>query len=157
MFCPKCGKADNAPETYCRQCRIYLFDFDKPVKRRTKPEDHIKANAVLSLMTAIASLTLSILLFSMFLGREDTPVIIYVTAGFLIAMTAWQVQTFWRTMLLKKHFRKQKPAAETTEEQNETPSLQAKTTNDLLPEADFENYVPAGVVERTTRKLKSGK
>ena len=156
MFCPKCGKADQSPETYCRQCGNYLPDFDKPARRQTSPEEHIKANAALSLMTAIASLTLAILLFTFFLGKEGTPALIYITAGFLIAITGWQIQTFWRTLLLKKHFKKQKklPPAP-AETQNAPREFETKTTNPLLTEAVFENHVPASVVEKTTRKLRN--
>jgi hypothetical protein len=155
MFCPNCGKADQSPETYCRQCGNYLYDYDKPVKRRQTPEDHIKANAALNLMTAISSVTLSILLFSIFLGRPDTHPVIYVTAGFLLAITAWQIQTFWRTMLLRQHFKKQKNrAADQPENPAAASSIESPPTRAQLNEADFENFAPASVVERTTKKLK---
>jgi hypothetical protein len=154
MFCPKCGKADQSPETFCRQCGQYLQDYEKSVKKKIQPEEHLKANLFLNLLTALTSLTLAILLYSIFLGKEDTPVIIYVTAGFLTAMTAWQVQTFWRTILLRKHFKKRNAAQKTSAEIQAAPYLESKPTNELLPEADFKDYVPASVVEKTTRKLK---
>src|SRR5688572_25517708 len=153
MYCPKCGKSDQSPETFCRQCGNYLPDFDQPAKKVTTPEEHIKANATLSMLTAVASLTLSILLFLIFKNHPDTHPIIYVTAGFLIAITAWQIQTFWRTLLLRKHFKKRgKPSKSAAENQNAPLDLETKPTNQLLSEADFENYVPATVVEKTTRK-----
>jgi hypothetical protein len=156
MFCPKCGKADQSPETYCRQCGQYLQDYEKSLKKKIQPEEHLKANLFLNLLTAITSLTLAILLYSIFLGKADTPIIIYVTAGFLTAMTAWQVQTFWRTILLRKHFKKSKATEQTPPEiQTEPPYLESKPTNELLPEADFKDYVPASVVEKTTRKLRN--
>ena len=155
MFCPKCGNADQSPETYCRQCGNYLHDFDNSVKKKIQPEEHIKANLFLNLLTAITSLTLAILLYSIFLGREDTPIIIYITAGFLTAMTAWQVQTFWRTILLRKHFKKRKNEAENqTIHQTEPQNIESMTTKELLPEADLSNLVRTSVVENTTRKLK---
>jgi len=158
MFCPKCGKADQSPETYCRQCGNYLQDYEKTVKKPVTPDVHLKANLFLNLLTAITSLTLAILLYSIFLGKQDTPVIIYVTAGFLTAMTAWQVQTFWRTILLRKHFKKHKNNEQSsTEYETAPPYLAPKPTNELLPEADFKDYVPASVVEKTTRKLRSKK
>ena len=152
MYCPKCGKADQKTETYCRQCGSFLPDFEKPAKKQTTPEEHIKANAALSLMTVIASLILATLLFLTFRNHPDTHPVIYVTGGFLIAISAWQIQTFWRTLLLRKHFKKPK-----RESKNQTaPSaFEAKPTNQLLPEADYENHVPASVVEKTTRKLRS--
>ncbi len=60
-------------------------------------------------MTAVVSLSLAITLYAMFIGREGTPWILYVVFGFLIAMTAWQVQTFIRTRMLRKQFEKMKP------------------------------------------------
>src|SRR5262245_607511 len=100
MFCPKCGNPDQAPETYCRRCGVFLPDLSKPGKAPVRPEDHIKANAFLSALSMVTSFTLAILLYWRFLGRPDTPMVIYVTGGFLIAMGCWQVQTLWRTLLL---------------------------------------------------------
>ena len=154
MFCPKCGKADQQPETYCRQCGNYLNDFDKPAKKRTTPEQHLTANTVLSLMTAVTSLTLAILLYSYYLGKPDTPAIIYATAGFLTAMTAWQIQTFWRSLLLRKHFKKQKPeSANQLSGSNELQYVPAMLTKELLNEADLSNIVSNSVTENTTKNL----
>ena len=155
MFCPKCGNADQQPETYCRQCGIFLVDFDKPTKKPISPQEHLKANSWLSLMTAIVSLTLAILLYSFFLGKNDTPAIIYITAGFLTAMCAWQVQTFWRTLLLKKHFKSPKNnKIVETESSNITPLyVKPVQTNKLLVRADLSNLVPPSVVEDTTKHL----
>ncbi len=154
MYCPKCGKSDQSPETYCRQCGIYLTDFEKLAKKETSPEDHIKANAFLNLLTAITSLTLAILLYTMFLGKEDTPVIIFITAGFLTAMTAWQIQTFWRTILLRKHFKKRtNDAANQTANKSEPQIVGTMPTRELLNEADLSNIVPASVTENTTKLL----
>ena len=151
MFCPKCGKADQSPETFCRQCGSFLPDFDKSVKKPVTPEEHVNANAVLSAMTVVASLILATLLYLTFRNHPDTHPVIYVTGGFLIAISAWQIQTFWRTMLLRKHFKKPKRESEN---QTAPSAFEAKPTNQLLPDADFEDYVPASVVEKTTRKLK---
>ena len=163
MFCPKCGKSEQSPETYCRQCGNYLQDYTKPAKRENTPEQHLKANIFLNLLTAVTSLTLAILLYAMFLGKEDTPIIIYITAGFLTAMTAWQIQTFWRTLLLRKHFKKRKADAahQTAEETKENvapqnvapPNFESMPTRELLNEADLSNIVPSSVTENTTRHL----
>jgi hypothetical protein len=79
--------------------------------------------------------------------------VIYVTAGFLIAISAWQIQTFWRTMLLRKHFKQTKNQILSTPD-DQPPAFESKPTNELLPEADLKDYVPASIVEKTTRKLK---
>lgn len=151
MFCPNCGAAEQSPETYCRKCGTFLHDFDKPEKRETPAEEHIKVNSTLSIMTAVASLSLAIILYNMFIGLEGTPWIIYVVFGFLVAITAWQVQTFIRTRILKKQFEKMKP-----KRAEDIGVLDRAVVNEaarLLDEADFQNIVPASVTDRTTKNL----
>lgn len=146
MFCPKCGKSEQSPETYCRQCGIFLPDLSKPVKLPLPPEEHIKANIVLSSMTIVASFTLAILLWSMLAFRENTHPLIYVTAGLLFAMGIWHIQTLWRTLLLRKHLKKSKPPQESVLEDG-------SATGKLLEQADFENVVPPSVIDHTTKHL----
>ncbi|MEW6206997.1 MAG: hypothetical protein AB1631_01420 [Acidobacteriota bacterium] len=140
MFCPKCGNADQKPEAFCRRCGIYLPDVDKLEKKVIPPEQHLTANSILSLMTALVSLTLAILLHAFFTSRDDTPPLIYITAGFLTAMFFWQAQTFWRMRQLKKHFPKRK--------KEEKVEVDALDTNPLI-----ESAAPPSVVESTTRRL----
>ena len=149
MFCPKCGNADQLPETFCRRCGSFLPDLSKSLKKRQGPEDHIKANTVLSALTIGVSFTLAALLY-IFLGfRPETHPLIYATAGFLIAIGAWHIQTLWRSILLKRHFQK-KGIAATAETQGVLP---AASTDKFLQQADAANIVPASVTERTTRNL----
>lgn len=155
MFCPKCGKAEQKAETFCRQCGEFLPNFDRKAKKKVTPEEHLKVNAVLSFMTGIVSLALAISLYVVFLGKENTHPIIYITAGFLTAIFAWQVQTFWRSLLLKKHFKRRELSERTNiaTEADPTEQFEAAKTRELLNEADFSNAVPATVTENTTRQL----
>ncbi len=154
MFCPKCGNADQRPESYCRQCGIFLPDIEKLKKKEIPPEQHIQVNSVLSLMTAIASGVLTILLHAFFTGKPGTPVLIYVTIGFLTAMFFWQVQTFWRTRQLKKHFPKRKNHGQSDAESVDTnPLVESVTTRGLLNEPGFNTAVPPSVIENTTKHL----
>lgn len=149
MFCPKCGNADQAPETYCRRCGTFLPDLDKPKKKAHTPIQNVNANAILSGMTVVAAATLAILLYAVLGFREDTHPLIYVTAGFLIAITAWNIQTFWRSMLLRKHFKKpQRPIDEPVE----TPVLEMPK-NSELPAGSFDDFVRPSVVDATTKQL----
>lgn len=109
----------------------------------------MNANAVLSGMTVVAAATLATLLYVMLGFRENTHPLIYVTAGFLIAITAWNIQTFWRSMLLRKHFKKPQRIDDL---QPETPVLEMPASNEL-PAANYENMVPPSVVDATTRQL----
>jgi hypothetical protein len=152
MFCPKCGTADQSADTFCRRCGTFLPDFDKIKAKETPPEQHFLANSVLSVMTATASLALAILLYAFFLGKEGTSPLIYITAGFLTAMFFWQAQVFWRNLLLKKRFEKRKNQSGETAE-SPVDSFEAAPTNDLLKEANFEDFAPASVTEKTTNKL----
>lgn len=146
MFCPKCGKSDQLPEAYCRGCGTFLPDLTKPVKGPIAPQEHVTANIVLSSMSIVAGITMAILLWSMLGFRENTHPLIYVAAGLFMANAIWHVQTLWRSILLRKHFKEQTRARE----------LSAPTQPELAP-ANFENVVPISVVERTTRDLTGSK
>ncbi len=157
MFCPKCGKADQSPETFCRQCGVFLPDLEKPGKQPIRPEEHVTANLVLSAMTIVASLILAVLLYLRFGYRENTPALIYLTIGILIAIGAWHIQAVWRSLMLKKHFKKNK-RSEPPELDGKSEIINAKS----LAQPDLEHFVPASVTDRTTKhlsetKLKSSK
>ena len=149
MFCPRCGKADQVAETYCRQCGLFLPDLSKPLKRESPPEEHLKANSVLSAMTICASFTLSFLLFLVLGFRSFTHPLIYVTAGILLAIGGWHIQSLIRTLMLQKQWRRPAPLGET-----QAPvAFNSATTGKLLDQADFGDAIPASVTEHTTRHL----
>lgn len=152
MFCPKCGKADQLPETYCRQCGIFLPDLSKPVKKNQTPEEHVQVNLVLNAMTVVACFTLAILLYSMLAFRQNTHPLIYVTAGLLLAMGCWHTQTLWRSILLRRHFKNSRKPRE-----DKPNAAISAVTGKLLDEPDFENFVPASVTDRTTSHLSESK
>ena len=150
MFCPKCGRADQIAETYCRQCGTFLPDLTIPARKESPPEENIKVNTVLSLMTVIVSFTLAILLY-VFLGfRDNTHPLIYATAGLLIAMGGWHIQTFIRTRRLKKQWKRRNP-------ENMAASIEmisgTVSTAKLLDPPDFRDIVPPSVTDDTTKHL----
>ena len=106
MYCAKCGKPDQKPESFCRRCGTYLPDPSKPYKKERPPDEHLKANTVLSALTIVASFTLAALLYIFLAFRPDTPILIYVTAGFLLAIGGWHIQTLIRTTMLRKQLKK---------------------------------------------------
>lgn len=137
MFCPKCGKSDQAPEAFCRGCGTFLPDLDKPIKSPITPQQHVTANIVLSSMSIVAGITMAILLWSILGFRSETHPLIYVAAGLFMAMAIWHIQTLWRSILLRMQIKQSKPEPIVVQ----------------LPQANFENVVPISVVERTTRDL----
>jgi hypothetical protein len=151
MYCPRCGKADQLPETYCRQCGLHLLDFAKPLKRRSAPEEHLKANTILSVMTIVASFTLSFLLILTLGFRDFTHPLIYVTAGILLAMGGWHIQTLIRTLMLKNQWKRRVPLSEVQAGTPET--FEPAPTGKLLDQTDFTNAIPVSVTEHTTRHL----
>ena len=151
MYCPKCGKADQSPETYCRQCGVFLPDLSKPLKTGHTPQEHVTANIVLTSMTIVVAFTLAILLWTILGFRGNTHPLIYATAGLLFAMGIWHIQTLWRMLMLRKHFKKGKRAQDI--------EIHGGTvdTDKLLEPSDFENMVPASVTDRTTKHLAESK
>src|SRR5262245_50695639 len=154
MYCPRCGKAEQLAETYCRQCGLFLPDLSKPFKRESLPEDHLKANTVLSAMTIIASFTLSFLLFLVLGFRSFTHPLIYATAGILLAIGGWHIQTLIRTQMLKKQWKRRAPLSEIQgAPPGPTTAFKSDPTGKLLNEADFADAIPVSVTEHTTKHL----
>jgi len=150
MFCPKCGKADQIAETYCRQCGTFLPDLSKPVKKEATPEEHFKINSVLSIMTVVVCFTLAILLYVFVAFRENTHPLIYATAGLLLAMGGWHIQTFIRTRRLKNQWKRRGPDSESTQPEE----IEGKvSTSKLLEPPDFSDMVPPSVTDHTTKHL----
>ncbi|MGH9959529.1 MAG: hypothetical protein ACREBC_20775 [Pyrinomonadaceae bacterium] len=100
------------------------------------------------------SFTLSILLYA-FLGfRSSTHPLIYVTAGLLLAMGGWHIQTLIRTQLLKKQWKRRSPPTETKAALHATqPTFASASTAKLLDQANFADTLPASVTENTIRHL----
>ena len=57
-------------------------------------------------LTIIASFTLAILLYAILGFRENTHWLIYATAGLLIAIGGWHIQTFIRTRQLRRQWQR---------------------------------------------------
>lgn len=149
MFCPKCGNAEQWPDTYCRRCGVFLPDLSKPVNTEAPPEQHLKANLVLSVLTIGASFTMAILLYSILAFRSNTHPLIYIAASMFLAIGGWHIQTLIRTIKLKKQIKRRAPDARAAA----PAAVEARTTSKLLDPADPSAAVPASVTEDTTRHL----
>lgn len=158
MYCPNCGKSDQAENTYCRQCGEFLNDFKKKSKNFSfggeTPQEQIRTNLVLNLMSAIVSIASGLYLFVRFSDLGSEFGLVLLVAGFLLAMGGWQLSTFFIGLKLRKTFNKNQIKSEVEDEIARKDKLNDLTTNELLPEADFSNDIPASVIENTTRKLK---
>jgi hypothetical protein len=102
-------------------------------------------------MTICASFTLSLLLFLVLGFKASTHPLIYVTAGILLAICGWHIQTLIRTLMLKKQWKRRAPLNGIQAASHET--FKSTPTAKLLDEADFADAIPASVTEHTTRHL----
>lgn len=156
MFCPNCGKADQTENSYCRNCGAFLPDLSIKNKMVSfggdTPEEQIKTNLYLNLLSALVSLALAVSLYVSFYGK-DAPQLIYLTIGFLAAMSAWQFSTCYVGLKLKKNFSKRRETDATENESEQQTQFESAKTKDLLNEADFTNVVPTTVTENTTKHL----
>lgn len=154
MYCPKCGKAEQKEKTFCRNCGEFLPDLSRTKGSASfggdTPEDQIKVNLVLNLLSALVSLFFAVALYVTFHDR-DTPTIVYLAAAFLLAMSAWQFSTFYIGLKLKKHFSRE-PEVSVPDNPTQA-SIKAEQSKKSLNEADFESIVPASVTENTTKTL----
>lgn len=154
MFCPNCGKPEQQENSYCRSCGDFLTlgnSKNKIAFGGNTPEEQIRTNNFLNLLTAVVSFAMAILLYAVHWGREDVNFSIYLAAAFLLSMGFWQTSTFIIGRKLKKNFKKRKENA-AVENQNEK-VLEAESTQVFLPEANLENNIPASITENTTRHL----
>ncbi len=153
MFCPKCGKDDQEINTYCRQCGEYLPDFENPTRRGTlkTPAEQFKLSIVFNLLSAIAGISMAIALIVIFGGKADTHPVIYSAISLFLVISTWQTVSFFNNLKLRKRFVR---AKEDENDEAKNAVLGSRETNELLPEADFADFVPASVTENTTRTLK---
>jgi predicted amidophosphoribosyltransferase len=149
MFCPRCGKSDQLPESFCRQCGLHLTDLSKPAKREHPPEEHLKANTVLSILTIVTCFTLATLLYTILGFRSFTHPLIYVTASLLLGMGGWHIQTLIRTLKLKGQWKQRTRLSDELSSAAQT-SFNPASTGKLLNATEL---IPASVTEQTTRHL----
>lgn len=112
MFCPNCGTGEQEPLNFCRMCGSFVPDLDGVVQKEQPIEVHLTSDSFLTLITAAVSLIFAIVVHYTFWGREGVPRVIYPAAGFLLAMTAWQIQTYVRTGIMKKQIDMLRPKRE---------------------------------------------
>ena len=142
MFGPNCGTGEISSLTYCRKCGTFLPDFENTARKEIPIEVHLTANSFLAIMTAAVSLVLAIDVLYTFLNRVDVPWVVYPVAGFLFAITAWQMRTYVRTRIMKKQIGMLRPKLEAR------PISATK-----LNAANFDDIVPTRMTERTTTKI----
>lgn len=152
MFCPNCGKGDQAADSYCRSCGDFLIDPAKHTSLMnrilgiTNPEKQVKFTLMIDLVTAIVSGFLLFFLMGYFDAVNDktgapTPPIVYLVYVFLGLVSAWQLLSFTVGTTYRKKLSAGKKMMDQTGERQS------------LPEADQKNVVANSITEQTTRNL----
>ncbi len=155
MFCSNCGKADQIENSYCRSCGEFLPDLTRNKMASfggETPEEQIRTNLILNLLSALVSLALAISLYVFFYGK-DAPPLIYLTAAFLLAMSGWQFSTCYIGLKLNKNFSKRREASAAENQTKQETQFESTNTKELLNEADFTDIVPTTITENTTKHL----
>lgn len=155
MFCPKCGKADQNANSYCRNCGEFLHDFTKTKKQAfggSTPQQNVDTTLFFSASSAVVALFSAIALYATHLGRNDVLWSVYVAAAFLLTIAGWQASNFVVALKLRKHFKRRQKLTQ-SDESNQLVN-QLDTSFAALPEANTSQFVkPQTVVENTTELL----
>jgi hypothetical protein len=158
MFCPKCGKDEQMPESYCRACGEWLPDLAKRGRKSfggDSPEESLNISLFLSAITSIAALLLAVWLYAAYFGKPGVPGIIYVTAAFLLAIAGWQASNFYISIKLRRNLARRR-SRDFSAQSNELNS--ASQSNGALPAADTSQFVRSAaqsVTENTTELLEA--
>lgn len=122
------------------------------------PDTQVKINLTINVVTILASS----LLLGFLNGYYDSlyektgqsaPTVIYLVYIFLGLVMAWQLLSFIINARLKKKLSGRKKGGVSTEAEANEKAVSSGSTQKSLPQADFENIVPASVIEDTTKML----
>lgn len=155
MFCQKCGVGEQKPNSYCRKCGELLADQSANFLLNGifggGPERQINTNIIISLVTAVVSGALVSFLIGYYQNHSPTPTIIYPVYVFLTVIAFWQIMNFIIGCQIKSRFDWRK--GDVGEVSEKTKNNLAKTTRELLPEADTREFIKSSITENTTKKL----
>ena len=163
MFCPNCGKGEQTPDTYCRNCGEFLADFSSKFSLISKvlgvstPEKQVNISLIINLITAIVSSLLLVFLNGYFDAlytktQASPPPIIYLVYLFLGLIAVWQFISFIIGLNLKSKLSGRKSGKISTDLSANENTI-SSATKEFLPPADTQNIVPASVTEDTTKIL----
>lgn len=163
MYCPHCGKGEQAPDAYCRSCGEFLPDYAgnpyliKKLLGGIKPETQVNVGLTISLVTVAVSLLLLVFLNGYFDAQqtrtgEPTPPVTYFAYAFLASVAAWQLLSFAIGLRLKSKLGGRRGGEGHAGPVGERGGL-PEGGGRALPSADFENITPSSVTEEKTRPL----
>lgn len=165
MFCPSCGKGEQAPDSYCRSCGEFLTDFSAKSYLITtllggaSPRAQIRLNLIINMVTALAAA----LLLGFLNGHYDAlhnktgeapPRVIYYVYVFLGLVLVWQFfGLVVNSRLMKKLAGEKKKALPDTEPAAEPTAVSSPPTRRSLEPGRHDPNGPESVTQHTTKKL----
>jgi hypothetical protein len=147
MFCPNCGKSEQIPNSYCRQCGEFLNFKAGSISKYggNSPLENLGSINSLSLIGAIFSIFAAVWMYA---TQMQIPIVLYFGAAILICNAAWHFSNFFVGIKLKRRLKTAREELSQPQKQ-----VQSAVTKELLPEAKFEDIVPASITENTTKNL----
>lgn len=147
MFCPNCGKSEQIPNSYCRNCGEFLNYNKSSISKfgGNSPLENLTSINGLSLVGAVFSVLAAIW---MYLTRFEIPFVLFFGAAILLCNAAWHFSNFFVGFKLKRRLKT--ASKDSSQSQNQIASAKTK---EFLPEANFENLIPKSVTENTTKEL----
>jgi hypothetical protein len=166
MFCPNCGKGDQAPDSYCRSCGEFLTDFPGKSYLLNKmlggstPDTQVTVNLTINVVTILVSALLMGFLRGFYDAQYDktgeaTPWIIYPVYVFLGLVLVWQLLSLLINMRLRKKLSGRRKGVPPAEPAGASGAAASRATQRSLPRADYEGVVPASVAEGETKMLEN--
>jgi hypothetical protein len=164
MFCSNCGKAEQTPDSYCRNCGQFLHDLSgksyliNKILGASNPETQVNVNLTINVITTLTS----VMLLGFLNGYYDSlsartgqgaPPVIYFVYVFLGLVAAWQTLGFLVNLRLKRKLGKRKQDPSHVAPSADKGAVPSGQTQKSLPQADFDNIVQPSVTETTTRTL----
>jgi hypothetical protein len=155
MFCPKCGSADQTPESYCKRCGEWLPNVGASARglgimRNRSREQKVRKMRILELVSAGLSITSVALIIAFLTGSGARQLLnLAVLCGILV--TLYQIFNFYLGTSIER--KKQARDTHTTNPPDPQPSI-AEPTAPSLPQADTMRFSDvSSVTEGTTRHL----
>jgi hypothetical protein len=142
MYCPKCGKAEQTPGAYCRNCGVYLFDASKPAESIHWSGENVNVPTFVGMLRPAVCFISAILLYAVAGSQPGANRIIPITAVILFAMGIVQAQALRKTISLKKRLKIQDLVAHND-----------AITAGLLVPPNFADLTPDSVTGHTTKQL----
>lgn len=147
MFCPNCGKGDQQPAGYCRQCGTLQPDPLQPFYFPHLSRTSARTNTVLNAVASLTSLAVALVLYAVVLGIGGGA-LVHVLAWASILVGLWCAFASWRSFQLESDF-----DSGPNGRWDPRPSLRSGSTDKLLEEPNFEEFIPPSVTDSTTNRL----